>query len=178
MHGQLFVQCMHQHCTLEEVFKRIRTEGQSLVKEYLEYNAHVRKQTYDDVEGWEEERRMAREAQWPEYEKSPVFLSKPAYWKKGTDEDMYDARESEKWEKEYRRHVQYVQEHRQHHIHLPNRKGERTPLPSCRKKEKPCECKHGFPREGEVCKKARVLLLTVPARRDAWDCRRLAGRIG
>ena len=39
-----------------------------------------------------------------------------------------------------------IQEHRQHHIHIPNEKGERLPLTHCRRKDNPKVCKADFPR--------------------------------
>ena len=55
--------------------------------------------------------------------------------------------EARAWLKQYLHDdVQVIQEHRQHHIHIPNEKGERVPLTHCKRKDNPSLCKADFPR--------------------------------
>ena len=97
MHGQLFVQCLHQHETLQQVFQLIREQGAVLLQEYLAYNAYVRKQNYDDLQGWQEQgRREQREAAWPEYKDTHGLMSPWAYLRRGPKHCEYDVREGRK----------------------------------------------------------------------------------
>ena len=46
---------------------------------------------------------------------------------------------------------------KQHHIHLPNEKGERVPLTHCRRPDDPTKCKSDFPRTNWLIEEAVVL---------------------
>ena len=89
-HSQLFVQCLHQHTPLIEVLRQIKGSGGDVVSKYLQYKAHVCKQTYEDVAS-------ARACQtdiekdWPEYKTSTVLLSRPGYQSRRDDATFYDA---------------------------------------------------------------------------------------
>ena len=73
----------------------------------------------------------------------------------GSDHIIEEARA---WRNTYLRdHTQIIQEHRQHHIHIPNEKGERVPLTHCRRKDNPQECKADFPRTKWLIDKPVVL---------------------
>ena len=51
------------------------------------------------------------------------------------------------WLDQYLRvHVQQVHEMKQHHVHLPNSKGDLVPLAHCQRKDNPLKCKSDFPR--------------------------------
>ena len=77
-HSQLFVQCLHQHTPLIEVLHAIRSQPEDVVAGYLNYNAHVSRQVYDDVAA-AAEHLVEREAEWPEYNTPPMLISQPAY---------------------------------------------------------------------------------------------------
>ena len=50
------------------------------------------------------------------------------------------------WQVQRQRHVQNVQEHKLHHIHILNETtGERVPLTHCRRVDNPKLCKGDFP---------------------------------
>jgi hypothetical protein len=151
IHGQLFIQSLHQHLPMRQVFARIRQEGKALVDAYLKYKAHVCKQTYDSVETWTEEERNRVEAAWPTYADTYDMLVRGAYT--AHSEEDGDA----KWFQKFRAHVQTVQRHRQHHVHLPDAQGVRQPLACCRSKDKKNECKHGYPLEDRLFDDAVVV---------------------
>eukprot|EP00959_Pyramimonas_sp_CCMP1952_P176136 3680574-Pyramimonas_sp.AAC.1 len=49
-HCQVFIQCLHQHTPLEEVFEIVRDDvesrGKQIVEDYLKYKSRVRRQVY------------------------------------------------------------------------------------------------------------------------------------
>ena len=70
------------------------------------------------------------------------------------------------WLQHYRVDIDRVMNLRQEHIHPKDSSGKRRPLTACQTREKPDECKHGFPKEDLVCEHPRVL------------CAGLANRLG
>ena len=63
-----------------------------------------------------------------------------------------------RWITEYfHKHVQRLQELKQHHVHTLNAKGERVPLTHCRRPDNPKLCKSGFPRTQRIVDRAVVL---------------------
>ena len=84
-HGQLFIQCLHQHASLHRVMQVLEEKGYGLVQGYLDYKAHVSEQAYTEPAGWEEERREAVEEQWPEYQKQSVLMSRPRWLRRSED---------------------------------------------------------------------------------------------
>ena len=165
VHAQLFVQCLHQHKPLAEVKERLREKGDDLVKKYLVYKTHVCRQQYANVDA-AKENLIQREKEWPEYETSKFLVSQPSYLQKrpdasiNMDSDTNKAKwntsealttqldEAIDWKKTYlQEHVQAVQEHRQHHVHIWNdKKGMYMPLTHCQRKDDPTKCKADFPR--------------------------------
>ena len=106
----------------------IRNGRGDIVKGCLAYQAYVCKQTYDDLENWEPERRNLREAAWPEYADSALMLSRPTYQGDAAALNVCSPSgprsallaDGEAWLKNFRRDVQLLQEHKQHHIHIPD----------------------------------------------------------
>ncbi len=67
-------------------------------------------------------------------------------------------RNGQQWCKHYlTQDVQQLQEHKQHHIHLPNEQGVRVPLGHCRRKDNPKLCKSDYPRTAWLIDRAVVL---------------------
>ena len=148
-HGQLHIECLHQHCPLQEVMALVARNRQGIVAEYLRYKTHVCREEYGDPQGWEE-RRLLTEADWPEYKHSVELVSTRSYLR-GNDEGKV-------WLEEYLKgHVQRIQELKQHHVHTLNAKGERVPLAHCRRADNPQKCKSDFPRTLWIVRKAVVL---------------------
>ena len=59
---------------MRDVFCKIREDGQEIIRQYLQYKTQVCKQTYDDLEGWEDERLEETEQAWPEYVNSTELM--------------------------------------------------------------------------------------------------------
>ena len=148
-HGQLHVQCIHQHRPLAEILTILAGSKAYLVQEYLQYKHHVCRQWYEDLQGWRE-RQQQREEDWPEYKKSKELVSKPTY--------ILQDKDPESWRNEYlSKHVQRIQEMKQNHVHTLNAKGERVPLLHCRRSDDSKKCKAEFPRTLWIIDKAVVL---------------------
>ena len=148
-HGQLHIQCIHQHTPLVSIFEKLVRDGNALAKGYLSYKAHVSRQEYADVESWKSRQDQTEEA-WPEYKgstklvssfKSLMAIDDPSDW---CDKYLND-------------YVQPVQEMKQHHVHTLNGKGERVPLTHCRRADDPSKCKGDFPRTKWIISEAVVL---------------------
>ena len=157
-HCQVFVQCLHQHTALSEVLERIRGDGGDIVRKYLRYKSHVCRQVYAD-EKLAESRLPLRENDWPQYEKSRLLVSRPAYLSQRDNQDdpAHSVAQGQEWLLNYVTHVQELQEHKQHHVHPPNDKGERVPLTHCKRKDNPTLCKSEFPRTLWLIDQAVVL---------------------
>ena len=76
------------------------------------------------------------------------------------------------WLETHLQHVQTIQELKQHHIHLPNEKGERVPLTHCKRPDNPMKCKGDFPRKSWLTDKAVVLCKGLLDRMGLPSCRR------
>jgi hypothetical protein len=77
LHAQVFVQCIHQHRPLQEVFDG-HADTAKLTQDYLRYKAHVCRQVYEDLEQWKREE-LATEEAWPEYADYTSITPRPAY---------------------------------------------------------------------------------------------------
>jgi len=181
-HSQLFVQCLHQHMPLIKVFEFLKKGNAEVVRKYLRYKTHVCRQVYADKD-LAEKRLPEQEAAWPQYKESKVLISRPSYLttSDGCDTSSLDinsrdtgcslgesaeskngfvARKIQKgreWLQQFLDHVQQIQEMKQHHIHLPNEKGEKVPLTHCRRPDDPTKCKSDFPRTSWLIEEAVVL---------------------
>jgi hypothetical protein len=67
-HCQCFVQCLHQHTALEEIFRLGEQKLKSLRTSYLAYSAHVMHGTYEGHSAEEVAEGIAEaEVSWPEH---------------------------------------------------------------------------------------------------------------
>ena len=190
-HSQVFIQCLHQHMPLIKVFEFLKKGNAEVVRKYLRYKTHVCRQVYADKD-IAEKRLPEQEAAWPQYKESKVLISRPSYLttSDGCDTSSLDinsrdtgcslgesaeskngfvARKIQKgreWLQQFLDHVQQIQEMKQHHIHLPNEKGEKVPLTHCRRPDDPTKCKSDFPRTSWLIEEAVV------------SCRGLLERMG
>ena len=164
-HSQLFVQCLHQHEPLAEVLKRL-TEKPELVERYLQYKEHVCRQMFADrgqLQSWEQGRRQEVESAWPEYRATTKLLETPAYMLESAAGETHRQKigatspqstlksrlqRGKDWLTQYlEKHVQQLQEFKQHHVHIwDDDKKEYVVLEHCKSKDKKNECKSHFPR--------------------------------
>ena len=111
-----------------------------LLRKYSDYSAHVRRMIYCDPETWQEKQQEV-EDEWPEYKQSTLMLSRPEY----QQNHMMDAMA---WRTAYlSEDIEALQMHKQHHVHMMDRKGVRQPLNHCRDPKDPTKCKAHFPRD-------------------------------
>ena len=73
------------------MLRQIKGSGCDVVSKYLQYKAHVCKQTYEDVAS-ARARQNDIEKDWPEYKTSTVLLSRPGYQSRRDDATFYDAK--------------------------------------------------------------------------------------
>ena len=159
-HIQLFIQCLHQHTPLSEVLAQLRSTGSSEIDRYLRYKEHVCRQVYANAQKANDEL-PSKEQEWPQYADSRILVSRPAYLtQRSCKEDPLEKRvlEGRTWMQSHLvEHVEQLQQLKQHHVHLPNDKGERVPLTHCRRPDNPNKCKGDFPRTHWLILKAVVL---------------------
>ena len=162
-HGQCFVQCLHQHTPLQEIFSMAEDRLATLRAEYLEYVSHVSHSVYKGQTPEEMEAGIAAaEAAWPEYQLDTVMTSFPAYQSARGRQDL-DAEQQEKEAKDWARtylcddvvKLQYLKQHHYHKYHPET--GDRIPLRGCQRADKPGECKSDYPRTAWVSEEASVL---------------------
>ena len=158
-HMQCFVQCVHQHTPLLEIFGLSAERLADLRREWCLYQSHVAQGVYSgQSQAAAEAAVTAAEATWPEHAKDTVMTSVPRYqW--CTASKQQDAAEARQWQQEYlEEDVVKLQCLKQHHIHpLCPESGERVPLRGCQKQERKGVCKHEFPRTTWLCSDAKVL---------------------
>ena len=166
-HMQLFVQCLHQHTSLHEIFAATAERAAELREAYLRYNSHVRRCVYERDPVEVAAAIHAAEQQWPEYKSEQRLISRPRY-QTGVMAAENSAEEADLWTEAYLRDdVFRLQVLKQHHVHLPDPvTGERVPQAGCLKADNPRDCKSGFPREAEVTDEAAVM---CPCRLQARD---------
>ena len=173
MHLQAFVQCLHQNTPLKTVMEAV-SKKPSIVTDYLDYVTHVAKTTYDDVDRWKAEQETI-ESQWPVYKDDVLTVSKPAYL---SSSSSADDPEGQQWLEAFKEDVQGLQQRKQHHVHVPDENQVRQPLTHCRRKDKPKECKAGFPKVKQLLRKAVVVCrglaqameMTISGRRNQIGC--------
>ena len=157
-HCQVFVQCLHQHTPLTEIFQLVESRLDSLRSTYLQYNTHVVHMTYA---GQAEEQIVdgvdAAEQTWPEHAMDRAMTACPEYLRARAP--TRDVSEAHQWARTYLEDdVVTLQYLKQHHYHpIDPETGERKPLRGCEKKECPGVCKSDFPRIAWLCAEAKVL---------------------
>ena len=159
-HIQVFIQCLHQHTPLDEVLQRLQTKGNKEINGYLKFKEHVCRQVYADPDR-ADERLPLKEQEWPEYVSDVRLTSRPTYLSQRISGPLQESKKIEEgaaWlSKHLSEHVQELQESKQHHVHLPNDKGERVPLTHCKRADNPTKCKSDFPRTSWLIDRAVVL---------------------
>ena len=166
-HLQCFVQCLHQHTPLEELFTRLKTEAAAFTQACLDYNAHVAYARYPEHELPNVERaKDTAERTWPEHIDDNVMTSCATCQRRRRNREEEAEAEAKAWCHEYlSQDVFALQLLKQHHVHPQNQtSGEREPLKGCQRADKPNECKSGFPRTKWLCQDAAVLCFCKLAR--------------
>ena len=162
-HGQCFVQCLHQHTPLQEIFSLAEDRLRSLREEYLEYVSHV---THSVYEGQNPDQIAAgiaaAEAQWPDYKTDTIMTSFPPYQTDNAPNCQTpegEKQEAQEWAKKYLCddivHLQYMKQHHYHKLNPDT--GERIPLRGCQRADKPGECKSDYPRTSWLSQEAIIL---------------------
>ena len=158
-HLQCFVQCLHQHTPLTEIFQLPHWRLEALRQEYCKYQAHVAHAVYsgqgkDSIrEGIE-----GAESTWPEHAEDAHMTTIPGYQQRRA-QGARDLTEAEQWGQDYLEHdvvkLQYLKQHHYHPLNVET--GERMPLRGCQKKENMGVCKSDFPRDQWLSDRAKVL---------------------
>ena len=160
-HCQCFVQCLHQHTALEEIFALGSEKLQELREAYLLYSGHVMHGVYEGLsQGEIKEGIRAAEASWPEHKEEQIMIACPAYQRRRASATEADEREEAMaWAREHlAEDVATLQFLKQHHCHPLNAEtGERVPLHRRQKADKPGACKSEFPRTAWLSDKGDVL---------------------
>ena len=159
-HMQVFVQCLHQHTSLEEIFRLSHDKLAALRAEYEAYNAHVCHASYVGQSNEDMERRIAAaEASWPTHELDVTMTTVPTYQlQRAADTDNVQ-NEAADWRRRYMAEdVVQLQLLKQHHYHPYNETSQgRVPLAGCQKSDRPGLCKSDFPRTQWLCAQPTVL---------------------
>ena len=159
-HMQVFVQCLHQHTSLEEIFRLLHTKLAALRTEYEAYNAHVCHASYVGQSNEDMERRIAAaEASWPTHELDVTMTTVPKYQLRRATETDNVQNEAADWRRRYMAEdVVQLQLLKQHHYHPYNETTQgRVPLAGCQKSDRPGLCKSDFPRTQWLCAQPTVL---------------------
>ena len=162
MHGhlQIFVQCLHQHTSLEEIFGYSSAHLDALRTDYESYNAHVCHASYAGQSPRQMEPRIAAaEGTWPAHELDTAMTTLPQYQLDRCAANENVETEAAEWYKQYlEQDVVQLQLLKQHHYHPYNEVMEtRVPLAGCQKSDRPGICKSEFPRTEWLCPQATVL---------------------
>ena len=159
-HMQVFVQCLHQPTSLEEIFRLSHDKLAALRAEYEAYNAHVCHASYVGQSNEDMERRIAAaEASWPTHELDVTMTTVPTYQlQRAADTDNVQ-NEAADWRRRYMAEdVVQLQLLKQHHYHPYNETSQsRVPLAGCQKSDRPGLCKSDFPRTQWLCAQPTVL---------------------
>ena len=140
LHGQFFVQCLHQFQSLNELVQQGPKALLELLRKYSDYSAHVTRKVYVNPEVWGDKQQQVEE-EWPEYKNSVLMVSRPGY-------QLDHCRPALEWKGAYlAEDAEALQMHKQHHVHIMDSKGVRQPLNHCRDAKDPSKCKAHFPRE-------------------------------
>ena len=157
LHFFVFLQMVHQFANLAEIGQMLKDRLLS-IDELKAFVDHARCAKYPDVQRFEQERNDL-ESMWPVYAKEDDLCRAPHYiWESinnhvptsvlQSSTCLVDWRsEGNDWTELHRQRLQYVLSHMNHHIHplVNTETGERRPLAGCQPKNRPKECKGGFP---------------------------------
>ena len=159
-HMQVFVQCLHQHTSLADIFQLAGPRLDTLRREYAAYNAHVCHASYAGQSSADMDARIAvAEASWPSHEHDVTMTTLPDYFlRRAAAADDLEA-EATEWRRLYLENdVVHLQLLKQHHYHPYNEVAQaRVPLAGCQKSDRPKLCKSDFPRTQWLCSEATVL---------------------
>ena len=102
-HCQCFVQCLHQHTALEEIFQLGATKLEELRTSYLTYSGHVMHGVYEGHSEKEAAEKIAEaEASWPEHKNARIMIACPAYQRRrAVHAECADEAEARSWAMEY-----------------------------------------------------------------------------
>ena len=160
-HCQCFVQCLHQHTPLEEIFALGDEKLACLRRRYLRYSGHVMHGVYEGHSQEDTEAKIARaEETWPEHREELRMVSCPTYQnRRACESDLEATEEAQTWAMEYlREDVAKLQFLKQHHYHpFSPDSGERVPLHGCQKADRAGECKSEYPRKAWLTETGLVL---------------------
>ena len=177
LHLFLFAQMAMQHKTLKEVADLFQKQllTPDAWKSYVE---NVRVATYPDFELFQKEKPFIESA-WPAFAtdmslcRPPRNLIRDFFESSSTSglrstTDASSHAEAAMWKGHYERRLQHVLSRMNHHIHPLNPlTQERKPLKSCCRKDRPNECKGGFPLESE-CLDVAVIVCECLATQYDW----------
>ena len=158
-HAQVFVQCLHQHTSLQEIFEMCEARLDELRRAYEEYHGHVCHASYAGQTAEDMERRIhAAEASWPDHEEDVAMTAIPQYQLQRARAQDVEA-EAAEWRRIYMEEdVVALQLVKQHHYHPYSEAAQsRVPLSGCQKSDRPGVCKSDFPRTQWLCPDATVL---------------------
>ena len=184
LHLFLFLQMAFQCKTLAEIADMFRREllQPDAWKRYIE---NVRRASYPDVAQFEEDKSKI-EAAWPAYAQNFSLSRPPASLFEHAAETQnltptHHTRqvdgatvllspawlaEGTMWAEHYNHRLQHVLSHMNHHIHPLNQAtGERKPLKSCCRKDRPHECKGGFPLDNEMLEQTMIVCACLAAKK-------------
>eukprot|EP00438_Fugacium_kawagutii_P033974 Skav228932 [mRNA] locus=scaffold2181:248822:258688:+ [translate_table: standard] len=158
-HMQCFLQCLHQHTPLTEIFALDEKKLAELRRDYCAYHAHVAHSTYSGQSPEAVAQGIAAaEAEWPEYANDSCMTQVPRYQL----QRAHAQRQSEEgiaWRRKYMEEdVVRLQYLKQHHYHpISPQTGERVPLRGCQKQDRVGVCKSDFPRDAWLCAEGKIL---------------------
>ena len=158
-HIQCFIQCLHQHTPLTEIFQLPFQRLEALRAEYCRYTAHVAHSVYAGQSPTDVNKHIAEaESTWPTHEYDVAMMETPRYQYRRAPNPSDEA-EASAWTKQYlEEDVVRLQYLKQHHYHPRNdATGQREPLRGCQKQDRPGVCKSDFPRDAWLCDESKVL---------------------
>ncbi len=167
-HFFIFLQMAHQFMTLVEIASMLE-RGILSVDALKRFHDHVRHAAYPKPEDVKEERPLVEEM-WPAYQgdvslcRAPPFVWQPVHAQapptlsEAVDHAMWET-DGARWKRLYEDRLQHALSRMNHHIHpvVDASTGERRPLRSCQPKNRPKECKGGFPLTSELTDRALLV---------------------
>ena len=158
-HAQVFIQCLHQHNSLTEVWDEVERRGEQLVDDYKRYAAHVMYGTHSARPEVVEEVLQRLRTTWPDHSDDWALVNRPCYLLQRCTGSVDEAEDARQWTTSYlAQDVLAVQLRKQHHVHKYKAETKQyEPLTGCRRKDKPGLCKADFPRDRWLTASSHVL---------------------